>query len=906
MANDPKEIKKLLKEIEDAYRKLKESNPFKDWDAEKVAASARQTKVLEDTIKGLNSRIEDMNASINETYEAWKSIINEVKGAKNVLNQNNRLISTSADLSRKLRDHQQGYNSLSEKELKSIKEKLKAKKQDLETQRSLLEQQKQALIDENQSGTISYDQRRKNRKLIADINESIKINNTLLKEGEGLYDQELDKISRIQKEQQEINKLLGVGGGIINGLNSSLNKLGFGNLASRLGMEEANEKMQSASEKIVNDKKREQHLNERISQLNKKQLSEAQLRAGFGGKTLKDLQQEKDTLSASNKAASGLSGQFKVLGEGVKVMGQNLVKSLGPITLISMAIDQLTDALKITDTGAGELAKTMNMTYSEALGVRRELGNMAAMSGDVAVTTKGLQESYVAIGKSLGSNAMASEATLITMTKLREQAGYTNEQLTELNKLSLVNGKSLEQNTKEILGGAKAYASRRGLVINEKEVLNDVVKASASLKLSLGGSADALAKAAVQTRAVGLNLEQAAAMADSLLQFESSIENELSAELLLGKDLNFERARQLALNNDIAGAAEEIANQVGSSANFAEMNAIQQEAIAKAAGLTKDQLAQSLMDREALSKLSAREGENAQQAFNRLVQEVGMAEAKKRLGDEQLANQYEQQSVQERFNQSIQKLQEIFVQLAEPILAIVSPLMNLVSTILPAINILLQPIVGIFKIIGDTITGFTDLITGNLHEGLGGFLQIMQSIAVVWAGIVLSSKMLGKETLKNITLQGVFSGLLKKDFWMSIGTSIAKIWGAMVSFLGPFGIPAAIAAGAGLVGLASSFFSKGDDVLSPGGSGGGYGKRTLFGPEGAIQLNDKDTVIAGTNLFDKADDMVSSPKGTVTVSNKTAPAKETPVDPSAGTNARLDALIAMTGKVNTVSTIKVQ
>ena len=41
----------------------------------------------------------------------------------------------------------------------------------------------------------------------------------------------------------------------------------------------------------------------------------------------------------------------------------------------------------------------------------------------------------------------------------------------------------------------------------------------------------------------------------------------------------------------------------------------------------------------------------------------------------------------------------------------------------------------------------------------------------------------------------------------------------------------------------------GNDVLSP---PSGYGTRTLMGPEGAIQLNNKDTVIAGTNLFDKS------------------------------------------------------
>jgi len=52
-------------------------------------------------------------------------------------------------------------------------------------------------------------------------------------------------------------------------------------------------------------------------------------------------------------------------------------------------------------------------------------------------------------------------------------------------------------------------------------------------------------------------------------------------------------------------------------------------------------------------------------------------------------------------------------------------------------------------------------------------------------------------------------------------------------------------AGALAAGLVAKF-SKGDDVVSP-----GYGKRTLLSPEGAIALNDKDTVIAGTDLGGK-------------------------------------------------------
>jgi hypothetical protein len=64
-------------------------------------------------------------------------------------------------------------------------------------------------------------------------------------------------------------------------------------------------------------------------------------------------------------------------------------------------------------------------------------------------------------------------------------------------------------------------------------------------------------------------------------------------------------------------------------------------------------------------------------------------------------------------------------------------------------------------------------------------------------------------------------------------------------------------AAAGVVALGASLMTKGDDVVSE----GGYGKRTLLSPEGAIQLNDKDTVIAGTNLGGGETESVKSTSG---------------------------------------------
>ena len=72
-------------------------------------------------------------------------------------------------------------------------------------------------------------------------------------------------------------------------------------------------------------------------------------------------------------------------------------------------------------------------------------------------------------------------------------------------------------------------------------------------------SADEIGKAVSVAKSLGLELGKVDGIASSLLDFESSIEKELEAELLLGKNLNLEKARTAALNNDLATVAEEIA-----------------------------------------------------------------------------------------------------------------------------------------------------------------------------------------------------------------------------------------------------------------------------------------------------------------------------------------------------------
>ena len=658
----------------------------KDLSGLNLGDTVRDAETVKELLNGWGKEFQDSLASIDSIGASFQQTVAEISKGNVGLNQTKKSFNKLTSLASDLTNHTRGYNKLSVKQLESITSQAQQEKKRLETTLDTLKAEKASLIESRRQGNQTLESLNK----IRQINSAISEAEGLIKNENSAYEDLLTNAQDLAEKQGKVNDAMGLGGTALDGMVSAMDKMGMGGLSEKLGLDEAKKKMEEMADELTN-----------------------------GGET-----------------AATMGQKFKIMGAGLKSMGSSLGENL---TDPAFLITQMSDALKIADDGAGDMAKKMNLTYGEALNTRRELGNMAAMSGDVALNTKNLQESYMAVGAALGTNAMLNEKDLTTMTKLVTQAGFQHSELMEIEKLSLSQNKSLEDNTKEILGGAKAYASRRGIVVNEKEVLKEVNQMSASLKLSLGGSASKMAEAVVQAKMFGLTLEQAEKISSSLLQFESSIESELSAELLTGKELNFEKARQLALEGKTAEAAAEVARQIGSSKDFTKMNVIQQEALAKAAGMERDELAQSLIDKEAFAKIGVKDGEEAKKKYNTLRQTMSAEEAMKALGDETLAKQYEQQSVQEKVALATEKLKEVFIQIAEPVLAIVSPLMDLVGSVLPLINVLLQPIVYTFQMISSAVLAISDLISNSI-PGLITFGAVLAGILITQTALAYKAK----------------------------------------------------------------------------------------------------------------------------------------------------------------------
>ena len=798
-------IKNSLKDIEILYQKLKGINPFQGMKAKTIAESSSEVERLKDALDNARDAVSDIEGGSGDLFKSWKAIADEVKDYRFNINAAKGTVSKINDLSEKLKNHQNRTNVLSSKDLYSIKSKLELQKSTLVENSKSLEKNISELKQKKLSNSL-------NAAGLSQLITAENIYNNItqgLNENNGLLKRITDEAQKEANTREEIEKSLGITGGLLKGIS----KIPF----------------------------------------------------------LKDIINTEKILKAANDEIENSKSGVKGLKAGFKEMKSQVIEGLtNPANIALFTITQMGKALLSSDKATGVLAKGMNITYSEASNVRQELNQIAALSSDVALNTRGLQESLVAVNSALGTNGMLAKDDLITFTKLREQAGMTNEEILGMQKYSMAVGGSLEDNVASFQASAKAASFQNGVAINTKALMADMANVSNRTKLSIEGGAAGLAKAAISAKLMGGNLEKVASAADQLLQFESSIENELSAELLIGKDLTLEKARQAALNNDMATVAEEITRQAGSAADFGNRNRIQQEAMAKAVGMSADGLADMLVEQEALKSVGHALNDQEKEAFEAAKSKYGAEKAAQMLKEGQLDSMVQQQSVQERLNQSMEKMQEVLVGIADPILAIVSPLMNLVSTVLPAINFLLSPLIEGFSLIGKLVGGFIN----GLKEGNPIIVAITAALVAMKAQTIMTA---------------IFS----------IFDSLAKI---------PFGLglPLAGVAVAGMISLAHSSSKKGNDIMSPGESGGGYGKRTLMGPEGTIQLNDKDTVIAGTNLFDKADDMVQKPQGAISVSNKTSPKKEKQQDPNTGINARLDALISATGRVNSISTLKIQ
>lgn len=626
--------------------------------SEEQVNNARRLREELDEVLFLQRNLTDEVNSMAKALIPNKDNINKMsEGAKGLTRAFRGVSNATARINSTLRSVLSGYADFADLQ----KEIVKGKQAESAILGELAQADSQELKDLYEQAKAEDDISKK-RKIIGDY---LKDNQGKFLEGEEyllkLYFDQLETLEEqrgIYEDLEDTQKKLGTVNAIGGSIEGILQGIGAGGLASKLGFTEARREAESYA-----------------------------LNAGKSA----------SSLTAAGKYAS--------------VLGKNLMKALGPLAIFT----ELVKIIGQLDGEAVELQKSMSLSRSESLAFRNNLTDVADATNDINITTSRLLESFSSLNKQFGFITNFADDTLVTMTTLTKVVGTSAEAAGNLAAASSLTGSSFESNYKDVLATSYELQRQSGVQFDLRDILEQTGKVTGQVRANLGANPALIAKAITQAKLFGASLEDVANAGRQLLEFESSIENELQAELLLGRDINLERARAAALAGDQVTLAQELQQQAGTFSEFTQMNVLQQEALASAMGMQADQLADILMKQEMQGK-SARE--------------------LRALGKDELADRLESQTAQDKFNASVEKLKALFTDAVAAFTPILDIVHMLVDGIASFINML-----GPFKgIIGGAAAGAAfgphGAIIGAVLGGISSIATASTDTTMADGGIV--------------------------------------------------------------------------------------------------------------------------------------------------------------------------
>lgn len=413
-------------------------------------------------------------------------------------------------------------------------------------------------------------------------------------------------------------------------------------------------------------------------------------------------------------AAKGVKG-FKLLGVGIEAA----MAGLGPIAIAVAAFNTLSklfkgligSAFKVSQYTT-EFGRNLGISYQEATRFREEMARTTRTIEEGYKTTQEFLKASAALNEEFGTRSTKISQDILD-TFLETTAGMG---LSEASAAKIAsNIQLMDVNAKDfyttILGTVTATEVLEGVSINTRQVLEDTANISAQTQLTFRSSNTELAKAIVLARRFGLSLNQVENIGGSLLDFESSISAELEAELVLQKDLNLNKARQAALDNDLVTLTQEIAKNLGSASEFEEMNAIERQLYAKAMNMSVEELAKTIKQGEILTMLGAKQEDSAEKLYK--LAKMRKNEFTKLYGEQEY-NNLKNRSDQERLNNLVTQLRDLFLDV------VASPLSDYLSELTKKLSD--NP-----EIIEDYINKFREFSV-NIKTGIFQVIKFGQSM----------------------------------------------------------------------------------------------------------------------------------------------------------------------------------
>ena len=294
-------------------------------------------------------------------------------------------------------------------------------------------------------------------------------------------------------------------------------------------------------------------------------------------------------------AIDKISGSF---GQMNAMMGGMLGPILGIVAVLMIA-------KKIAELfygGMAETRKEFGLTFAEAGKLQNVLNTTAMEFQMMGVSAEDVKAGAVGIMDNLGGIGQITKENVTEMARLNASYGLSGESAGVLASQMMAVGASSMDAVGSQIDSVAALAQASGVA--PAKVLEDVAGASEAFANYAKDGGENVFKAAIAARQLGVSMDTVAGTADALLDFESSINAQMEASMLTGRNINTDKARELALAGDLEGMQKEITKQIGSAADYEKLNVVQRKAMAAAFGVSVSELGKMVTNQDKLNSMT--------------------------------------------------------------------------------------------------------------------------------------------------------------------------------------------------------------------------------------------------------------------------------------------------------------
>lgn len=492
------------------------------------------------------------------------------------------------------------------------------------------------------------------------------------------------------------------------------------------------------------------------------------------------------------------------------------LKAMAPELILLSLIGMAAESFLELDEAAEDYRKTGGMTVKQTDHLQHQVHEIEMDYRKIGVTSKMVFDIANDLGNAFSDVAHFSKETLGSLSAVVARTGTSTENAAKVQAIFEQTAGVTGETAANLQMQVASLAQQAG--VSPKEVLDDIASSAETTSKFFKGDVTLLKNQVIQAHRMGTTLEKMASTAEKLLDFEGGIEEELTAATFVGGQFNLSRARALAMEGKMAEAQAETLDQIQRSGDFRKQDYFTQQQLAKAAGMSIEDINKQLGMREKLSHLSDADKKAAEAAMK-----AGLDISD--IKSEDLKKKTEEFAQQQKINGQVTDMANEF----KGIVATVGgSLMPVIQALVPVIQLITKPL------------GWA----ADILKFMAEHFQVIAGIASVIAGFsaFIYANELKTWAIKKQQLitEGALEAKKRISALLGLQGAVGPIFGSLAQIPFGVGLLGAAAIIGGMYAMFSSTPKPAADIDSPAG-----GQTMVHTKEGGLfKLSKNDDLVA--------------------------------------------------------------